>query len=193
MKHGTDIYSFVLRGWMSQTAVERATTQKARRQSVGAERIEKAMPRSGFDKDFLDSAEKMAVVYTTIAAFENSARKFIQDRLIEAVGADWWDKAVPESARKDAEKRKEEEKQHRYHGSRGTSMIFFCQMGDLPSIVQNNWQHFQDHLPSIEWARQIFKSVERSRNVIMHAGELTMNDMERVAMNVRDWLEQVGG
>lgn len=193
MKHSTDLYSFVMRGWMCQTAVERTTAAKSRRQSLGVERIAKAMPRSAFDREFLNSAEKMAVVYSTIAAFENSARKFIQDRLIEAVGADWWDNAVPADARRQAETRKEDEKQHRYHGNRGTSMIFYCQMGDLPSILQNNWPHFQDHLPSIEWARQIFKAIERSRNVIMHAGELTMNDIERVAMNVRDWLEQVGG
>lgn len=193
MNRDSDIYSFVLRGWMCQTAVERCTSSKAPQRSHSADRIAKAMPRTGFDREVLYSAEKMSVIYATIAAFENSARKFIQDRLIEAVGADWWEQAIPENAKRDAEKRKEEEKQHRYHGSRGTSMIFYCQMGDLPSIIQNNIKHFEDHVPSIEWVRQIFKTIERSRNVIMHGGELTMNDIERVAMNIRDWLEQVGG
>ena len=42
-------------------------------------------------------------------------------------------------------------------------------------------------------AKQIFKALERSRNVIMHGGELSMNDIERVAMNIRDWVNQVGG
>jgi thymidylate synthase len=156
-------------------------------------RIKQSFPFDLMDDDFIASAEKMSSVYSAIAAFENSARKFIQDRLLEEFGADWWDKAVSEAVRKEAQKRKDEEAQHRYHGSRGTSMIFYTQMGDLVSIIQAKWQEaFEDHLPSIDWARQIFKAVERSRNVIMHAGELSMNDVQRVGMNIRDWLQQVG-
>jgi hypothetical protein len=134
----------------------------------------------------------MAVVYTAIAAFENAARKFIQDRLLEQVGAKWWD-TVPSAIQKSAEKRKEEEDQIRWHGARGASLIYYTQLGDLPNILQNNIEHFKDHIESVEWARQIFRSLERSRNVIMHSGELSMNDIERVAMNIRDWLRQVGG
>jgi hypothetical protein len=28
--------------------------------------------------------------------------------------------------------------------------------------------------------------------VIMHSGQLTLSDVERVAMNIRDWIRQVG-
>ena len=66
-------------------------------------------------------------------------------------------------------------------------------MGDLVSIMQSNEASFADYIPSVEWSRQLFKSLERSRNVIMHSGELSMNDIERVAMNIRDWIRQVGG
>jgi len=72
-------------------------------------------------------------------------------------------------------------------------MIFYTQIGDLPTIIQKNLEFFEDYIESVEWARQIFKALERSRNVIMHSGELSMNDIERVAMNIRDWVRQVGG
>lgn len=72
-------------------------------------------------------------------------------------------------------------------------MIHYCQLGDLHSILQNNFDKFSDYLPSIDWVSHIIRAVERSRNVIMHAGDLSMQDIERVAMNVRDWLRQVGG
>jgi hypothetical protein len=72
-------------------------------------------------------------------------------------------------------------------------MRYLAQMDDLPVIIQNNFAYFEDYIESVEWARQIFKSLERSRNVIMHSGELSMNDIERVAMNIRDWIRQVGG
>ncbi len=44
-----------------------------------------------------------------------------------------------------------------------------------------------------EWAKQIFKTVERSRNIIMHSGYLEAEDIERLGMSLRDWLAQIGG
>jgi hypothetical protein len=40
--------------------------------------------------------------------------------------------------------------------------------------------------------RQIISTVERSRNVIMHRGELGLQDVERIATAIRDWIRQVG-
>lgn len=51
---------------------------------------------------------------------------------------------------------------------------------------------FEPFWPSPEWARGIFDAVERSRNVIMHSGLLDLEDIERVGMNIRDWVRQVG-
>lgn len=45
---------------------------------------------------------------------------------------------------------------------------------------------------SIDWARQIIQTIERSRNVIMHSGELGRKDIERIGTNIRDWISQVG-
>lgn len=135
----------------------------------------------------------MAWVYVAIAAFENSVRAFVEERLIEKVGANWWDSAVSTDIKNQADKRKREEEQIRWHGSRGMSLLSYVQLGDLASIIQVNHAVFKELIPSVEWAREIFKSLERSRNVIMHSGQLKMGDVERVAMNIRDWLRQVGG
>jgi hypothetical protein len=193
MSRGDDLYAFVFKGAVAQDAVARELNRNAEEEESVAEKIEAKLPLDLLDKDYIASAQKMASVYTAIAAFENSARKFIQDRLLEEIGADWWTSSVPQGIRDQAEKRKRDEEQIRWHGTRGASMIFYTQMPDLVSIMQNNHTRFQDHIESIEWARQIFSSLERSRNVIMHSGELSMNDIERVAMNIRDWLRQVGG
>lgn len=58
--------------------------------------------------------------------------------------------------------------------------------------MQNNLDLFSDHIVSIEWAKNIISTVERSRNVIMHSGELTARDIERIGINIRDWITQVG-
>lgn len=188
-----DIYAFVLKGDVAQHSVNTELHRADDSPQDVADQIRAALPFDLLDDGYVSSAEKMAIVYTIIASFENAARKFVQDRLLEEFGANWWDEKVPQGIREQAERRKQDESQHRYHGSRGTSMIFYVQMGDLVSIIQNNEKAFADYIPSVEWARQLFQTVERSRNVIMHSGELSMNDMQRVGMNIRDWLQQVGG
>lgn len=71
-------------------------------------------------------------------------------------------------------------------------MINYVEFGDLASIMSQNIELFEDHIVSIEWARQIFNTLERSRNVIMHSGELGKRDIERIGIHIRDWINQVG-
>jgi hypothetical protein len=193
MSKADDLYAFVFKGDLAQDAVTREINKHLTNPNSDDDKITIKMPMDLLNKDFVLSAQKMSSVYIAITAFENSARKFIQDRLLEKAGADWWTDNIPKSVKDQAEKRKKDEEQIRWHGSRGSSLIFYAQMGDLVSIMQNNLPFFEDYIPSVEWARQIFNSLERSRNVIMHSGELSMNDIERVAMNIRDWIRQVGG
>jgi hypothetical protein len=196
MTQQMDLYGFVLRGDVAQDALTRELQQGAKDGPDDDEerrQIATRLPIDLIENELVGAARKMAMVYTLIAAFENSARKFITERLIEDKGAGWWDACVSTEIKTKAEKRKEEEEQHRYHGTRGHSMIHYCEMGDLTSIINKNQEVFKDYIPSVEWARQIFRSVERSRNVIMHSGDLSMNDIERVAMTIRDWVRQLGG
>jgi hypothetical protein len=155
--------------------------------------VQRRMPLESIDDALVMAARKMSSVYVAIAAFENSVRAFVEERLLEKVGAHWWDNAVSDEIRKQAENRKKDEEQIRWHGSRGTSQLSYVQLGDLASIIQRNHAAFKELVPSVEWAREIFRSLERSRNVIMHSGQLKMGDVERVAMNIRDWIRQVGG
>ncbi len=71
-------------------------------------------------------------------------------------------------------------------------MINYTEFGDLASIMAQNYELFEVHIVSIDWARQIFQTLERSRNVIMHSGELGRRDIERIGTNIRDWINQVG-
>jgi HEPN superfamily Swt1-like protein len=134
----------------------------------------------------------VASVYVAIAAFENTVREFVAKRLLEIEGADWWTKVVSEKIRTKADTRKEEESKVRWHTPRGDEPINYTEFGDLPSIIGQNWPRFEDHLQSQDWVRQIILTLERSRNVIMHSGELGMVDVERVATSIRDWIRQVG-
>lgn len=134
----------------------------------------------------------MAVVYVAIASFENTVREFVSKRLLESLGADWWNQGVSQKIREKAESRREEESKIKWHAQRGDQPINYTEFGDLSSIVGQNWIHFENYLQSQDWMRQIITTLERSRNVIMHSGELGIQDIERVGTAIRDWIRQVG-
>ncbi|MBL9082410.1 MAG: hypothetical protein JNK76_11420 [Planctomycetales bacterium] len=145
------------------------------------------------DEALVARAKDMAVVYTAIAAFENAAREFIEKRLIEEVGDKWWATCVPEKRRQKAESRRDEENRVRWHAKRGESLLHYTELEDLSAVIVTNHERFVGIIEDLEWVKQIFKVVERSRNIIMHSGQLESEDLERLGMALRDWLTQVGG
>lgn len=134
----------------------------------------------------------MATVYTAIAAFENSVRALIGNVLLEEEKEDWWDRCVSQKIRSRAETKRKDEETFRWHTPRGQDPIYYTLMGDLVSIIRRNWTHFEAYFPSIEWVASIMNTIERSRNVIMHSGNLQRADVERIGILIRDWVKQVG-
>ena len=119
-------------------------------------------------------------------------RSFVVKVLLEHKVENWWDECVSDKIKKFAETRKREEEKIKWHTQRGDSMINYIEFGDLVSIMQQNFELFEVYIVSIDWARQIIQTLERSRNVIMHSGELGRKDIERIGTNIRDWISQVG-
>lgn len=188
-----DYYSFVFRGLLAESALD----QTERMSKIGLTAnidhdIARRLPIDQLDEELVARAKRMATVYIAIAAFENSVRAFVAQRLLEEVGADWWNVAVSESIRNKAQTRRDQEEKIRWHTMRGGSPIEYTEFGDLASIVGQNWKHFEDHVHSQDWVRHLISSLERSRNVIMHSGDLGMHDIERIGTTIRDWIRQVG-
>ena len=85
-----------------------------------------------------------------------------------------------------------EEERIRWHKRRGNDPLNYTTMSDLISIIRNTWPRLEPYVSSIEWAASILDVIERSRNVIMHSGILDKEDIQRVGVNIRDWVKQVG-
>lgn len=115
-----------------------------------------------------------------------------ETKLMENKGENWWTECVSDKIRKSADSRKAEEDKIKWHTHRGTSMINYVDFADLANIMGQNYDLFEVHIVSLEWAKQIFTTLEKSRNVIMHSGELGERDIERIGINIRDWISQVG-
>lgn len=193
MKFDNNIYAYVMRGELAKAALANTPTLSRHSSSdiLSSELID-CLSIDLLDDEKVAAAKLMATVYTAIAAFENMVREFISKTMLEHKGEKWWEECVSEKIRKKAESRKQEEDKIRWHTPRGDSLINYTDFGELSAIMNQNVEVFEVHIISIEWAHQIFQTIERSRNVIMHSGELSRRDMERVGTNIRDWINQVG-
>ena len=187
------LYSFVFKGLLAEQALVTALPRKAVSADNRTSEIATRLGLDLLDESYLASARNMSVVYTAIAAFENSVRELVSSKLLEVKGANWWQECVSEAVRKRAESRKAEEQKVLWHSARGAALISYTDFGNLMSIIGTNWVHFEDLLQSQDWVRYIFDTLERSRNVIMHSGVLSFEDIERIGIVIRDWVKQTGG
>jgi hypothetical protein len=186
------LYEFAFRGLLAEQALDAAGREHPNVAGVLETEVAGLVALDSLDETAVAAARRMSVVYAAIAAFENSARKLVRSVLIEVAGENWWAATIADGIRKRAESRKTEEEKVKWHGQRGGSPLDYTDLGDLGKVIRNNWAHFEPYIPSIEWADSIFAVIERSRNVIMHSGELNREDIARVGINIRDWTKQVG-
>jgi len=187
-----EIYTFVYRGILTDESLDKV----GRNRRAGLSTEEAAQTRVALGFEFLDgelliNARRMSIVYAALHAFENTVRKYVSSTMAEAHQEQWWSK-VPDRIRSRSKSRMEEEAKFRWHGSRGAAEIEYCDFGDLSSIITTNWDSFEPVLVDLEWAKSILSVLERARNVVMHGGVLARQDMDRIGMNIRDWVRQVG-
>jgi hypothetical protein len=187
-----DLYSFVYKGILTEESLDKAG--RIRRKHFGASdavQLQSTLSFDFLDSDCLSDAQSMSIVYTAIHAFENMVRRLVMKAMAEQYQEGWWAK-VPEKIRKRVKSRMEEDTKFRWHGTRGTSEVNYCDFGDLSSIIVTNWEVFEDVLANLEWAKAVLSTLEKSRNIVMHGGILIKEDIERIGMNIRDWIHQTG-
>ena len=186
------LYDFAFRGLLAEEALDKAGRRNSDHGKALDEQIAVALSIDLLDEDLVIRARRMATVYTAIAAFENSVRKLIVTVLLEKEGEDWWTRCVSDKIQARAETKRKDEERIKWHTQRGADPIYYSLMGDLVSIIRQNWTHFEPHLKSVDWTASIIDILERSRNVIMHSGSLEQTDIDRIGIFIRDWVKQVG-
>lgn len=187
-----EVYDFVFKGLLTEEALDRAGRKNRSSLLLSDEEIANTLSISSLPDDLVNEARQMAMVYTAVAAFENAVRELISGVLLESKGENWWGESVSQKIRERAEKRRDDELKVKWHTQRGSAPINYTTMADLINIMRNNWDDFEAHIQSIDWAANVFDAVERSRNVIMHSGVLEKGDIERLGIFIRDWVKQVG-
>lgn len=189
------VAGFIFKAQILQENVNALNKRSHPKGALSLENVSRKVSLDYLDKTLVEEAKKMSGVYVAIASFENMLRAIISDMLLEELGENWWSSsAISSDIRKKAEKKQKDEGQNRWHTPRGLNPIYFTELKDLVSIIANpnNWPYFENLFGDPDWVRHSVKSLERSRNVIMHSGQLSMEDIERVGLVIRDWVRQVG-
>jgi hypothetical protein len=186
------LYDFAFRGLLAEEALDNEGRQSKLLLKMADQDIAKSLALDALDEVHVANAKAMSIVYTAIAAFESGVRELVVKTLRDKYHEEWWEKGFAQTVRDRAMKRMKDEQYAKWHSQRGQDPINYTNFGDLKYTMQNNWSDFEDLIGSLAWATGIFDVVERSRNVIMHSGSLQPEDIDRLGINIRDWIKQVG-
>ena len=186
------LYPFVYRGLLTEESLDKAGRKS--KSSLDGEKailICEKLSYDMLDEECVIAAQRMALVYAAIHAFENMVRNFVRLTMLEKYEEQWWDK-VPEKIKKRVATRMDDDAKFKWHGTRGGTELEYCDFSDLSSIIVVNWNEFELALSDLEWSKSLLGILERSRNIVMHGGVLSIQDIERIGGNIRDWVRQVG-
>lgn len=143
-----------------------------------------------FAESLRSEAARMATNYVIFYCLENSIRDLIRDRLEENHGRDWWDKAVPEFVRKNAEGNRKKEITAAVT-PRSTDPIDFTNFGELGEIIKANWGTFGDMFRDIKAVEKVLATLNTLRAPIAHCKSLAEDEELRLHLGLRDWFRQM--
>lgn len=128
-------------------------------------------------------------VYPTLYVFENSARELISVILRQAFGDGWWDQVVPRKVRDAAMRRKAGEADDPWHGRRGSEMIDYTLLSELPRIVSANdaWRHFEPLFGRKSFFEELVNDLNVSRRVAAHMNPVSADDVRNIEVAFRKW------
>lgn len=141
-----------------------------------------------FDTDILKSAKKMADFYALYYSLENTLRKLIVERLKEKHGANWWADKVPDDVKLTAENYMKREKDTLLSSRAEDPIMYINFGGDLIKIFESNWEDFSDTIRSEKAMRETLTQFNRLRDIIAHSCELSVDDIQRFELLIKDWL-----
>lgn len=154
--------------------------------------LQRVMPMEDFSPELRRDGMKALPSYLAFFMLENSARDLIVERLRDRHGSEWWEKAATSNIKRNVAQRREREGNNRWHMQRGASEIYYTDFGDLASLIENNWDDFADLFPNVDWVKTRFRELEASRNIVAHNNLLEDREIDRLKMNLSDWVRQIG-
>ena len=135
-------------------------------------------------------AAAMAQHYAIFYCLENSIRELVVERLEEVHGPQWWDIAVPEQVRKNAEANQKKELSSGVT-PRSKELIDYSNFGELGEVIKSNWNIFGDMFRDIRGLEKVLGMLNTLRAPIAHCKALAEDEVTRLHLSLRDWFRQM--
>lgn len=170
---------------VENTKQEDFTVKKIKRKKVSTSSI------PFLDSKDVTNAEEMTEPYVLLYVLENSIRKFINKRLTEEYGADWWDKiGVSARLKSNVSDRRANEGINKWHVPRNASEIFYTDLSDLPYFLNKEKDIFGKEINLEYWNPTIKFAVTLSRNIVDHHNYLPKKEIGRLKIILDDWKKE---
>ena len=143
-----------------------------------------------FTERHRSEASRMSKNYEIFYCLENSIREMIVQRLEEQHGTDWWNTAVPEAVRKNAEANRKKELSSGVT-PRSAELVDFTSFGELGEIIKTNWDIFGDMFRDVRAVEKVLATLNSLRAPIAHCKALAEDEELRLHLGLRDWFRQM--
>jgi hypothetical protein len=139
-----------------------------------------------FDLEVRNEAAKMAKNYEIFYCLEKTIRKMISDKMVVAIGEDWWNQKVPQHIRDEVKKRIKQE------GDAGVTIrsdeeIDYTTFGELSIIIKSSSDIFGDIFTNPGGVDRVMSNLNTLRAPIAHCSALAEDEELRLQLSVRDW------
>jgi hypothetical protein len=133
-----------------------------------------------------ENADVMSAYYKIFYMLENHIRIIIESLLKEEFGTDWWNKAVPEPVKINANSNKKRELEAGF-SLRSVEMLPYTNFGELGDIVREHWTVFGQIFRDKGHFNRVMFNLNLLRATIAHCGLLSEDEVLRLKLTVRDW------
>lgn len=143
-----------------------------------------------FESALRSEAARMSEFYEIFYCLENSIRKLVEDILVDAVGADWWnsDRVDEKRIREPALQRQKKEIDSGIT-PRSEKLIDYTTFGELSQLITDNWDLFVTVFRSKTAVSNVSNQLNLLRGPIAHCNPTDELEQERLNLAVRSWFK----
>ena len=128
-----------------------------------------------------NQALEMGRLYAILHCFENELRDLVRETLEEKDGADWQQK-LPPKVKQFAESRQQTAMADSWLEGEKSDLLGFIDFGHIATIIIEQWEHFEELIPSQHWLKQRMDELEKARNFVAHHRMLLPSEFQRIYM-----------
>lgn len=140
------------------------------------------------DFETLADAERMSEFYKLFYALENDIRDLIESTMVDSKGGSWWNEAVPQAVRDNAQKNFDREASEGLP-PRSDRLIDYTTFGELGEVLKENWDIFSGMFSNASRNRvlRVINRLNLVRGPIAHCNYLPEEEAIRLKLAIRDW------